>query len=166
MRAHDHPPATPEQWADGFVGAKVEDVVLLPRRRDEDGGAPARGVVAGEVVGALAVDEVVAARGKLAGREAGLRLAGAGLAHLVGTHAHERVVVVEGRGVAHEVQRRRVVEGVDVARVLAHVGALDVEVLEVVEGHDHDVGVHLHHERDEALLAHVVGQHARVRLGV
>ena len=116
--------------------------------------------------GALAVDEVVAARGELAGREAGLRLSGAGLAHLVGTHAHERVVVVEGRGVAHEVQRRRVVEGVDVARVLAHVGALDVEVLEVVEGHDHDVGVHLHHERDEALLAHVVGQHARVRLSV
>ena len=55
-------------------------------------------------------------------------------------------------------------EGVE--GILLHVGTLDIEVIEVLERHDHDVCVHLHHEGDEALLAGVVRKNARMALRV
>ena len=56
------------------------------------------------------------------------------------------------------------VEHEHVLDILAHVRALDVEVVQVFEGHYAHVAVELHHERDELLLANVVGHDTRVGL--
>ena len=62
-------------------------------------------------------------------------------------------------------RRGHVVHQEDVLDVLLHIRALDVVGLQVVERHHHHIGVHLHHQRDGALWADVVGHQARHGLG-
>ena len=83
----------------------------------------------------------------------------------MGTDAEHLVEVVVAVLRAGEVEARRVMGHVHVVDVLAHVRALDIGVVELGRAHGHHVGVHLHHEGDEAALADVVRQEARFVLG-
>ena len=79
--------------------------------------------------------------------------------------AQHRVVVVVGALLGREVGRGHVVEHEHVLDILADIGALDVVVLQILERGHNQIGVHLHHERDDLALPDVVGLQARLGLG-
>ena len=168
MRAHDDAHAAPEHAFQHIVDAGVEDVALLPRRRNEHHiptGRVALNGSSGELIfGNLAIEQVVAAFHKIFALGAVELLGTAQLAHLMGARAQHRVVVVVGALLGREMGRRHVVEHEHVLDVLADIGALDVVVLQVLERGYDQIGVHLHHERDDLALSDVIGLQARLGL--
>lgn len=146
------------------VNAAVHNVVLLPAGGDEDDRSLVGHVQlrARLVVCDLFVEQVVAAFHEVLRGGALHLLYLAYLGDLVRAGAQKRVVVVVLALGGGHVHRGHVVEHVHVFDVAAHIGALDVEIVQIAQGGHHHVGVHLHHERDGALLADVVGEQPRL----
>ena len=79
-------------------------------------------------------------------------------------NAHDRIVVVVRLFRRHHVRTGHMVKHEYVLHVLADVRTFIVIVVEVFLSDHHDVGVHLHHERDGLLLPDKVRLDARFAL--
>ena len=166
MGPHDDAVAMLEQHLDHLVDARVEDVPGIPRRGDEHHRGRVDALVLALLIGGdLLVDEVVPDERQPLGRRSVELLHLGELGSLMGADAEHLVEVVVAVLRAGKMEARRVMGHVHVVDVLAHVRALDVGVVELWRAHGHHVGVHLHHEGDEATLADVVRQEARLVLG-
>lgn len=165
MRANDDAITVPDYLLKHLVDAQIQHVILLPGRGYEHHGLVLGGMIHGVVGGYLPIHEVVAVFHEFFRRES-LQFFGAPyLLHLMGTGAHDDVIVIEGISVGREVRRCRMVEHEHIGDVVSHVGALQVKVVEVLQGGDDDIGVHLHEQRDGFLLADVVRENAGLLLG-
>ena len=54
---------------------------------------------------------------------------------------------------------------IDILNVLLHQGTLEIILVQIGSGHDHNVGLQLHHQRDHLFEANVVGLDLGVLLG-
>ena len=108
------------------------------------------------------IQQPIAHLHQTAGLEVVELLNGAGFLHLVGSHAEQRVIMVQRMGSEGHVIRADAVVSVDVLNVLPYQAALDMIGFQIRHGHNHHVRIHLHHQRNELHFADVIGLDARL----
>ena len=165
VRAHDNLPTTPQQLRQELIGAGIQQVVLLPRRRHDDNRALV-GHLTGRTTsghgGHIIIQQVIAAFRKVLRRKLVQLFFATQLGNLVRADAQHRIVVVVRLLGRRQVHRRHMVRHEHVFCIFAHIRTFDVVVVQILQGGHHHVGVHLHHERDGALLADVIRLDARL----
>ena len=156
MRPHDHLKPLAQQLVQQFSNAAVQNIIRLPRRRNQNLFSAVLRLVHLFVGSAHVLQNAVAHRNKLLLRRAVKRLALPDLSLLKISYHKDRVIKIQSALSKHHMSRQRIVEHIDIFHILSDKRAFDVVLPQIGHRHYHHIRIHLHHQRNQAVVVHIV----------